>query len=144
MINKALRILIADEQHFHRMKTERLFNQLDYYRVAPVQSLAEMLSLVEYGCEPFDLVVINASLAGGALDLPGFFLDNRQVHHALIYAGQQTQLPPVPTACQQKVQVSRATLPDFASIQRLMAFIDPPACEAAQSLGHERYQQRIG
>ncbi|WP_454835750.1 response regulator [Pseudomonas lini] len=123
MTNKTLRILIADEQHFHRMKTERLFNQLDYYRVAPVQSLAEMLTLVEYGCEPFDLVVINVSLAGGALDLPGFFLDNRQVHHALIYA---------------------SALPDFASIQRLMTLIDPPACEAAPSLDQERYRQRIG
>ena len=123
MTNKTLRILIADEQHFHRMKTERLFNQLDYYRVAPVQSLAEMLTLVEYGCEPFDLVVINASLAGGALDLPGFFLDNCQVRHALIYA---------------------SALPDFASIQRLMTLIDPPSCEAAPSLDQERYWQRIG
>ncbi|MGX1187328.1 hypothetical protein AB7M29_005007 [Pseudomonas sp. F-14 TE3623] len=123
MTNKTLRILIADEQHFHRMKTERLFNQLDYYRVAPVQSLAEMLTLVEYGCEPFDLVVINASLAGGTLDLPGFFLDNRQVRHALINA---------------------SALPDFASIQWLMTLIDPPACEAALSLNQERYRQRIG
>ena len=123
MTNRTLRILIADEQHFHRMKTERLFNQLDYYRVAPVQSLAEMLTLVEYGCEPFDLVVINASLAGGALDLPGFFLDNCQVRHTLIYA---------------------SALPDFASIQRLMTLIDPPACEAAPSLDQERYRQRIG
>lgn len=125
MPNKALRILIADEQHFHRMKTERLFNQLGYYRVAPVQSLVEMLTLVEYGCEPFDLVVINASLAGGALDLPGFFLDNRQVHHALIYDGHVSQ-------------------PDSASIQRLMALIDPLVCEIAQPMDQGRYRQRFG
>ncbi|WP_367372357.1 response regulator [Pseudomonas lini] len=142
MTNKTLRILIADEQHFHRMKTERLFNQLDYYRVAPVQSLAQTLTLVEYGCEPFDLVVINASLAGGALDLPGFFLDNRQVRHALIYAGRQVQVPAA--GFQQKVQISHAALPDFASIQQLMTRIDPPACEAAPSLNQERYRQRIG
>ena len=85
MINKALRILIADPQHFHRMNIERLFNNLDYYRVAPVQTLAELLTLVDYGCEPFDVVVINADLATGALDLPGFFLNNPQVRHALIY-----------------------------------------------------------
>jgi CheY-like chemotaxis protein len=125
MTNKALRILIADEQHFHRMKIERLFNQLGYYRVAPVQSLAEMLNLVEYGCEPFDLVVINASLAYGALDLRGFFLDNRQVHYSLIYDGHPT-------------------LPDLVSIRRLMALIDPPACETAPSRHHERNRQRIG
>jgi hypothetical protein len=34
MINKTLRILIADPQHFHRMKIERLFNHLEYFRVA--------------------------------------------------------------------------------------------------------------
>jgi hypothetical protein len=144
MTNKALRILIADEQHFHRMKTERLFNQLDYYRVAPVQSLAQMLTLVEYACEPFDLVVINASLAGGALDLPGFFLDNRQVHHAFIYDGQQAQLAPTSVGVKQKVQISHAALPDLASIQRLMAFIDPPACEAARPSVYARYLHQIG
>lgn len=85
MINKALRILIADPQHFHRMKIERLFNHLDYYRVAPVQDLAELLTLVDYGCDPFDVVVINAELAAGRLDLLGFFLGNAQVRHALIY-----------------------------------------------------------
>lgn len=67
MINKTLRILIADPQHFHRMKIERLFNHLDYYRVAPVQDLAELLTLVDYGCDPFDVVVINAELAAGLL-----------------------------------------------------------------------------
>ncbi|PQP02681.1 chemotaxis protein CheY [Pseudomonas frederiksbergensis] len=124
MLNKALRILIADEQHFHRLKTERLFNQLGYYRVAPVQSLADMLNLVEYGCEPFDLVVINASLAAGALDLSGFLRDNRQVHHALIYDDD--------------------ALPDLAAIRRLMELIDPPACEAASPLDQARNRQRIG
>ncbi|KAA0979579.1 response regulator [Pseudomonas sp. ANT_J28] len=125
MSNKALRILIADELHFHRMKVERLFNQLDYYRIAPVHSLEELLTLVEYGCEPFDLVVVNASLAGGALNLFDFFLDTQQVHHALIYDGQQAQLPPIPACVRQTVEVSHAMLPDLASIQRLMAIIDP-------------------
>ncbi|MHC8338386.1 response regulator [Pseudomonas sp. HLT2-19-2] len=125
MSNKALRILIADELHFHRMKVERLFNQLDYHRIAPVHSLEELLTLVDYGCEPFDLVVINASLVGKALNLFDFFLDNPQVHHALVYDGQQAQLPPISACVQQPVQVSHATLPDLASIQRLMAVIDP-------------------
>ncbi|MGE8484672.1 response regulator [Pseudomonas sp. FP1740] len=125
MLNKALRILIADEQHFHRLKTERLFNQLGYYRVAPVQSLADMLNLVEYGCEPFDLVVINASLAAGALDLSGFFRDNHQVRHALIYD-------------------DHAALPDLAAIRRLMARIDLSVYEAAPLLDHERSRRRIG
>ncbi|WP_223547566.1 hypothetical protein [Pseudomonas sp. A-B-19] len=36
MPNKSLRILIADAQHFNRLRIERLFNQLGYFRVAPV------------------------------------------------------------------------------------------------------------
>lgn len=123
--NKALRILIADEQHFQRMRVERLFNRLDYYRVAPVQSLAELLTLVDYGCVPFDLVVINASLAGEALDLLAYFHDHPQVHHAFIYNGGLAQLPPIPACGQQRIQVSHAALPDLASVQRLMSIVDP-------------------
>ncbi|KJH73829.1 MULTISPECIES: chemotaxis protein CheY [Pseudomonas] len=124
MSNKALRILIADEQHFQRMRIERLFNQLNYYRVAPVHSLEELLTLVEYGCEPFDLVVINASMAGDALDLLDFFRDNAQVRHAFIYEGQRAELPPTSDGDQQNIQVSHTSLPDLASISRLMSLID--------------------
>lgn len=123
MINKTLRILIADEQHFQRLRIERLFNQLDYYRVAPVQSLEELLTLIEYGGVPFDLVVVNASLSGGALDLTDYFLDNPLVRHALIYAS--APLPPVPFARPQKVQLSDAALPDLMTIQQLMMTVDP-------------------
>jgi hypothetical protein len=122
--NKALRILIADEQHFQRMRIERLFNRLDYYRVAPVQSLAELLTLVEYGGVPFDLLVINAALADGALNLRDFLLDQPQVHHALIY-GQPAEWPPTPAGGLQKIQVSDAAVPDLTCIQRLMAIVDP-------------------
>ncbi|MCK1793141.1 response regulator [Pseudomonas violetae] len=124
MPNKALRILIADEQHFQRMRIERLFNQLNYYRIAPVHCLEELLTLVDYGCEPFDLVVINASMAGDALNLLDFFRFNAQVRHAFIYEGQRAKLPPIPACEQQKIQVSHTSLPDLASISRLMALVD--------------------
>ncbi|MGW8465678.1 response regulator [Pseudomonas sp. CLCA07] len=127
MTNKALRILIADEQHFHRMKVERLFNHLGYYRVAPVQNLEELLTLVEYGCEPFDLVVINASLAAGSLDLRGFFLDNRQVRHTLIFNDQPAQSASMPLRVKQTIHVSPVALPDLMCIQRLMSSVDPYA-----------------
>jgi len=123
--NKSLRILIADEQHFNRLRIERWFNQLNYFRIAPVQNLEELLSLVEYGGEPFDLLIINAALPGGKLDLLDYCLDNRQLDRVLIYDGQQAQLPPVPACERQKIQVSHASLPDPGTIQRLMAIIDP-------------------
>lgn len=126
MINKALRILIADPQHFHRMKVERLFNGLDYYCVAPVQSIAELLTLVEYGCEPFDVVVINAELAVGSLDLLGFFLDNPQVRHALIYNEPSAPLQVASGFVQENVQISHAALPNGQLISDLMALVDAP------------------
>lgn len=144
MPNKALRILIADEQHFHRMKVERLFNQLDYYRVAPAHSLEELLTLVEYGCEPFDLVVINAALASGALDLLGFFRNNPQVHRALIYNGGQGQLPPIPACAREKIQISQSGLPDLSSLMRLMAIIDLPAQADDQPWLTSLYKQNRG
>jgi hypothetical protein len=127
MINKALRILIADTQHFHRMKIERLFNSLDYYRVAPAQSLTELLTLVDYGCEPFDAVVINAELAAGSLDLLGFFLDNPQVRQALIYNESTAPLQQASGFAQENVQVSHLALPSKQSISQLMALVDTPA-----------------
>ncbi|MDI2591050.1 response regulator [Pseudomonas sp. N3-W] len=132
MPNKALRILIADAQHFHRMKIERLFNQLDYFRVAPVQDLAELLVLVEYGCEPFDLVVINASLAAGVINLPGLFLDNPQVRHAFVYDGEQAGLLATTGCTAEKVQVTHEPLPDSLTIGQLMARVDPCAQEPFQ------------
>ncbi|KJZ39755.1 MULTISPECIES: hypothetical protein [Pseudomonas] len=120
MPNKSLRILIADAQHFNRLRIERLFNQLGYFRVAPVQSLEELLPLVEYGCEPLDLVLINGAMANEGLDLLNFFADNPQVHHAFIFNEQQTPLPSVVG----NVQVSQAALPDLASITQLMSAVD--------------------
>lgn len=125
MPNKSLRILIADEQHFNRLRIERCFNQLGYYAVAPVQSLEELLILVEYASEPFDLLLVNAALAGGKLDLLDFCVDNRQLEHVLIYDGQQARLPEVAPDKGHKIQVSHAMLADPALIKALMARIDP-------------------
>ncbi|MGE8186587.1 response regulator [Pseudomonas sp. NPDC086278] len=144
MPNKSLRILIADEQHFQRMKIERLFNQLGYYRVAPVQNLGELLTLVEYGCAPFDLVIVNASMAVGALDLRGFFLHNPQVHHALIYDGQAAQLPSTPMIDNRKVRVSHTLLPEMACIEQLMMKVDPTLAEHVQPWPRGHYQRKAG
>lgn len=124
MSNKALRILIADPQHFHRMKIERLFNALGYYRVAPVQNLGELLTLVDYGCEPFDVLVINAELAAGALDLQGFVLDNQQVRHALIYNEPSAPLQDDAGFAQENVQISPAPLPNAQLIGQVMAGVE--------------------
>lgn len=139
MVNKALRILIADSQHFHRMKIERLLNGLDYYRVAPVQNIAELLTLVDYGCEPFDVVVIDAGLAAGSLDLLGFFLDNPQVRHALIYNEPSAPLQAVSGFAQDNVLISHAPLPSEQAIRHLMACVDVAEWRSEQTLQRRAY-----
>ncbi|MCK9816856.1 response regulator [Pseudomonas sp. MAFF 302046] len=125
MANKALRILIADEQHFYRMRIERTLNQMGYYRIAPVHSLEELLSLVEYGCEPFDLLIVNASLGvPSGLDPLAFCQDHPLVGHALVYDGHALSSPSF--NLRSKVQISPARLPDMPALKRLMARVDPP------------------
>ncbi|MDD0971736.1 MULTISPECIES: chemotaxis protein CheY [Pseudomonas] len=123
MTDKTLRILIADLQHFHRMKIERMFNELDYYRIAPVQSLGELLTLVDYGGQPFDVLVINAELAAGMADLRGFLFDHPQVRRALVY-GEATNASGVSRHFGAKIIASPAALPSISAIKQLMTSVE--------------------
>ncbi|AUG03250.1 hypothetical protein CXQ81_22445 [Pseudomonas sp. 09C 129] len=125
MPNKTLRILIADEQHFHRMKIERVLNQLGYYRIAPMYRLVEVLNVVEYGSEPMDLLIINASLGLQArLDIVAFCMDNPQIRHVLVYDSELLGVPSIPLGPQRKLYISSLPLPDHETLSRLMAAID--------------------
>lgn len=91
MINKARRIMIVDPRHLQRLRLERDFNQQGYYAIAPVSSLQEMLTVLEYGDYVFDLVLINASLVDDAgFYLPDFCQDNPAIREAFIYDAPQT------------------------------------------------------
>jgi len=123
MADKTLRILIADTRHFHRMKIERMFNALDYYRIAPVQNFTELLTLIDYGCEPFDVLVTDFQLAGGMPDLHGFLFDLAQVRHALVY-GEAVSSSDVPGYFRSKITSCNDALPSMSAISQLMASVD--------------------
>jgi DNA-binding NarL/FixJ family response regulator len=148
MLNKTLRILIADKQHFHRMKIERMLNQLGYFRIAPVHCVEELLTLVEYGSKPFDLVMISASLTAGVdLDLLAYCGDNQQIRHGFIYDGQHVQLTASKVSQPQRVQVIQARMPDFKVVRHLMEMVDPLTHEAkvpALPWLHDVYQSKSG
>lgn len=122
---KSIRILIADAQHFNRLRIERWFNQLGYYRIAPVQDLQELLVLVEYDRQPFDLLMINAAFGNGHFDLLDYCRDNRQRDRVMIYDGHQAQLPAIPVSDRQNIHISHALMPDLALIRQLTACADP-------------------
>lgn len=141
MSNKALRILIADEQHFHRMKIERMLNQLGYFRIAPVHSVEELLTLVEYSSEPFDLVMISTSLTV-ELDLLAFCGDSPQIRHGFIYDDPQARLAPNQGS---KVQISQARMPDLELVRHLMEKVDPYEVKVpALPWLHDVYQSKAG
>jgi len=144
MPNKALRILIADKQHTHRIVLERLFNQQGSFRIVPVSDMQELLTLVGYDSEPFDLVVVNAGLVNGALDLHEFIIDNPQIRHAMVYNAPQVGRSSVPVARRSSLHLSHAPLPDRASLQRLMERVDRPASEPLQSWDQALRQGRGG
>jgi len=127
MTNKTLRILIADDQHFQRLKIEKILNQLGYFRIAPVHSFDEIETLTCCPSKPFDLLIISTALVAALdIDLEAFCRDTPLIRHALIYDSWQAQLPSMPEPLPPVVQVSLSGAPGSESLKQLMAMIDPP------------------
>lgn len=129
MATRDLRILIADYQHAQRVRLERILNRLGYFRVAPVQSFEELLTLTHYTCEPFDLfdvLLINMELARAAgIDIERFCRGNPQVCHALVYGvavgPESLSLPDVG----EPQQIRLVDTVDEYSVRSFMTHIDP-------------------
>jgi hypothetical protein len=126
MIYKALRIMIADPEHSQRLRLERDFNCQGYYAIAPVSSLKEMLTLLEYGNAVFDLVVVNASLAVDArFDLLAFCLDNPSIGRAIIYDVPERRLVRLNTEINGRMAISSVQLPEGVPFRHLLHKMDP-------------------
>lgn len=126
MTNKALRIMIADPQHFQRLRLERDFNYQCYYAIAPVSSLEEMLNLLEYGDSVFDLVMINASLATSfRFNLLAFCMDHPLIRQAFIYDVPERRLAKLSTEVKGRIIFSSVQLPEGVPIRRLLHTVDP-------------------
>ncbi|UOP09601.1 chemotaxis protein CheY [Pseudomonas palleroniana] len=118
MPNKALTILIADEQHLQRLYIEKMLNQLGYHRIVPVQTFEEVQILTAIPAEPFDVLIINAGLAACA-DGP-----SPQVRHVLVY--DQLDMGALAGATP-TVLVRLPGVPDNVNLEHFMDIIDPPA-----------------
>lgn len=118
MSNKALTILIADEQHLQRLYIEKMLNQLGYHRIVPVQTFEEVQILTAIPAEPFDVLIINAGLAVDDCEL------QPQAHHVLIYDHLNLSKPAGVTPA---VLVRLPGVPDNVNLEHFMDIIDPPA-----------------
>lgn len=127
MMNKNLRILIADEYPYQRLQLERLLNGLGYYRIAPVESFDELQRLVHCALQPFNLLLGNIELASHVgVDLARFCQVSTQIQHALLYHSQQLKLPTEPQAERCSINVSLPQVPDNETLESFMAIIDRP------------------
>lgn len=123
MPNKALTILIADEQHLQRLYIEKMLNRLGYHRIVPVHTFEEVQILTAIPAEPFDVLIINAGLAA---DMGG---PQPQVRHVLVYDHLDLGAPAGPTPA---VRVRLPGVPDNVNLEHFMDIIDPP--EATKGL----------
>ncbi|AZD67408.1 hypothetical protein SAMN04489802_3015 [Pseudomonas chlororaphis] len=127
MANKALRIMIADPQHFQRLRLERDFNREGYYGIAPASSLEEMLTLLEYGDTAFDLVLINAGLTLNVrFNLLAFCLDHPLIRQAFIYDVPEYQLARLGAQVKSRIVFSSMQLPEGVPIKQLIHKVDQP------------------
>ena len=118
MPNKALTILIADEQHLQRLYIEKMLNQLGYHRIVPVQTFDEVQILTAIPAEPFDVLIINAGLAAHVNGPPP------QVRHVLVYDHLDLGAP---AGVAPAVLVRLPGVPDNVNLEHFMDIIDPPA-----------------
>ncbi len=117
MPNKALTLLIADEQHLQRLHIEKMLNQLGYHRIVPVQTFEEVQILTAIPAEPFDVLIINAGL------LADFNGPRPKARHMLVYHHQDLgRLAGAASA----VLVRLPGAPDSINLEHFMDIVDPP------------------
>ena len=121
MPNKALTILIADEQHLQRLHIEKMLNRLGYHRIVPVQTYQEVQILTAIPAEPFDVLIINAGLAAQACG------PQPQARHVLLYDHQDLGKP---SGTKPGVLVRLPGVPDNINLEHFMDIIDPPEATA--------------
>lgn len=138
MVNKALRILIADKQPPQRRAIEQMLNELGYYCVATATSYHELAALTAPPVQPFDLLIVDALLAAyEGMNLGHFCQFNSHVFHSLIYRDYRIGLIDKLTFGHQAVCASLEKTPDFQSLADLMTMIDsaaPPGFTGAHAL----------
>lgn len=86
MVNKALRIMIAESRHPEALMIERMLNQLGYYRIVPVQSVSELETLSQCLGPELDVLIADARLIASATESPASVVG--QCQNALFYESQ--------------------------------------------------------
>lgn len=86
MINKSLRILIADTNFERRFYIEKSLNRLGYYCVLPVETFEDLIVLSDLCDTRFDVLIANKSLTfNSGISLGSFCRATPAISHSLLY-----------------------------------------------------------
>ncbi|WP_438866574.1 hypothetical protein [Pseudomonas sp. L1(2025)] len=125
MVNKALRIVIAESDGRRGLKLERILNALGYYGVAPIRSLDEVLCITNNEGQPIDVLFINAAwLVGRGAELLNTVRSKSKPIQVLIYNDQGLAPRPVPILFGGAINVSAAPVVDVESMAVYMAIVE--------------------
>lgn len=134
MINKALRILIADQRVDQMLSIEKLLNGFGYYRVAPLRTFDELALLTSPPCESVDLLIVNKALAlPYGVELHDFCRARPHIRHALFYESPNVLFESTQASASLSTRVSIDNPPDARSLGALMNMIDPASQWASLS-----------
>ncbi|QHD07248.1 response regulator [Pseudomonas sp. R76] len=137
MVNRTLRILIADKQPVQRCVIEKMLNRLGYFCIAHAGSYHELVALTAPPVYRFDLLIVDSLMAvHEGVNLAHFCQFNAHVHHALVYSDYRIGLSDMPTAGHQAVHASLEKTPDFRSLAGFMQIIDSTPLVANNLITH--------
>lgn len=124
-----LRIFIA-EKHFETSLTiERMLNFLGYYRIAPIKSFEELLTLTDSAFESVDLLIVNTTLASSYnFDLAELSRIRPHILHVLCYETPRRRLSFVVEHSSWIISENMKNAPDIGSLSIIMKLIEtsPP------------------
>lgn len=126
MPTASLRILIVDDQPAQCLRIEKMLNQQGYYRIAPLTSFDQLLSLVNCVTDPFDLLVINRAMAVNAtFNQRYLFRYCPAIRHVLVYEDLLLGEHESDFKSGSKLIKTLSRPPDGETIKVLMQMIDP-------------------
>ncbi|CRL51635.1 hypothetical protein PSHI_48280 [Pseudomonas sp. URMO17WK12:I11] len=125
MVNPRLRILLVDEKHSRRLGIEKNLASLGYSCVAPFSSQRELLQVIDYAFNYFDLLIINDSTLRGSGQESEYAIRNcPYIKNFLIYQNNELHFI-VPTSVSPTSSCFVLPyLPDRGTISKIINFVD--------------------
>jgi hypothetical protein len=123
--NPWLRVLIVDHDQYTRVKIDKILAGLGYHRIAPLNSLCELMTIIDGAMSEFDLLIINDAMLKNADSLVAQTVrDCPDIRYRLSYQDADLQQSNTVELSMQSTHFTLPGLPDRESISQAMSLID--------------------